>query len=178
MRVLTNGGTDQGWTVADGDTLLFPTELVCWPLEEIGGNYQFRNLWLLSNFREKILAKKTNFSFSQICQPSVERSIFPPKICFTSPHKNLFWLREFKASIDFAILFIFFTFFDDKTPFFSDRTMEEFLPAGDGKWNTIEAVKSPFTFVQAIAFWDETKEIDFVLWKQLNFDSILSAIQF
>ena len=70
------------------------------------------------------------------------------------------------------------TYFDDKTPFFSDGTMEEFLPAGDGKWSTIDAVKSPFTFVQAIAFWDETKKIDFVLWKQLNFDSILSAIQF
>ena len=64
----------------------------------------------------------------------------------------MFWLREFKASIDFAILFIFFTFFDDKTPFFSDRTMEEFSPAADGKWKTIDAVKSPFKSVHAIAF--------------------------
>ena len=38
--------------------------------------------------------------------------------------------------------------------------MEEFSPEDDGKWNTIDAVKSPFTNVQAIAFWDETKEID------------------
>ena len=75
-------------------------------------------------------------------------------------------------------LFYTHTCFFRQNPFFSGGTMEEFLPAGDGKWKTIDAVKSPFTSVQAIAFWDETKEIDFVLWKRLNFDSILSAIQF
>ena len=49
-------------------------------------------------------------------------------------------------------LFYSHTYFDDKTPFFSNGTIEEFLPAGDGKWNTIDAVKSPFKFVHAITF--------------------------
>ena len=62
---------------------------------------------------------------------------------------NFLIITDLMDSNNFTILF---SYFDTKTSFFSDCTIEEFLPAGDGKWNIIDAVKSSFTSVQAIAF--------------------------
>ena len=62
---------------------------------------------------------------------------------------NFLIITDLMDMINFTILF---SCFFRQNPFISAGTMEEFLPADDGKWNTIDAVKSPFKFVQAIAF--------------------------
>ena len=105
--------------------------------------------------------KTTNFSFMSAIRafrwPSKNQFYSPPTKNFSGyafENYIIFFLLilYLNDSINFAILFIFFHHFDIKTPFFSDGTMEEFSPAGDGKWNTIDTVKSAFKFVQAIAF--------------------------
>ena len=68
---------------------------------------------------------------------------------FVKRPNNFHVITDLMDLINFAILF---SYFDTRIHFFSDRTMEEFSPAGDGKWNTIDTVKSAFKFVQAIAF--------------------------
>ena len=62
---------------------------------------------------------------------------------------NFLIITDLMDMINFTILF---SCFFRQDPFISAGTMEEFSPADNGKWKTIDAVKSPFTSVQAIAF--------------------------
>ena len=72
---------------------------------------------------------------------------------FVLPHPIKIYSGYASVNSKHRLISLIYSYFSHvKTPFFSDGTMEELLPAGDGKWNKIDAVKSPFMLVQAIAF--------------------------
>ena len=174
MRVLTNGGTDQGWTLVVGDTLSSPTEPDCWPLEELGGNYQFHNNRLLSNFFPKILAWKIIHVSLQSVPLALQKFVLPHPIKICSGYASV--------NSNHRLISLIYSYFShiltSKHHFSVTAQWKSFCLQVMENGTQLTLWSRHLRPFKQLLFETDAKEIDFVLRKQLNVDSILSAIQF